>query len=315
MSIFKQIGTNIEGYTLDQATKTARLDWNVDKRPIWTIDKDGKATSTSKFFATTRNDTNEILGIVGPDYQVVQNSELAWLCQRVSSTDAVVETAGYLRSGARVWYQMRGNPFGVGTKKDENIPYCVFSNGHDGQHPISALPTSIRVICENTLNMAHSNAARDGMIISLRHTGDMTGRLEAMAKSIELFKESTERFKSQANTLANKEVTTQFVQDFWTKVYMRCVDNIPYNATSDREKEQQAKAESTVMKWSNTFDSEVKHSGANLWTAFNAVTSWIDHDQIYRGNNKAHNKFNDTVYGKRAKEKVGIFNYALQFAS
>ena len=51
MSIFKQIGTNIEGYTLDQATKTARLDWTVNKRPIWTIDQDGKATSTSKFLS------------------------------------------------------------------------------------------------------------------------------------------------------------------------------------------------------------------------------------------------------------------------
>jgi hypothetical protein len=66
-----------------------------------------------------------------------------------------------------------------------------------------------------------------------------------------------------------------------------------------------------MIKWADTFDSEVKHSGANLWTAMNAVTNWLDHNQVYRGSGKTDNRFNDTVFGKGASEKVEVMNMAL----
>ena len=66
-----------------------------------------------------------------------------------------------------------------------------------------------------------------------------------------------------------------------------------------------------MIKWSNTFDLETPLSGSNLWTAMNAVTYWIDHNQIYRGNNKAENRFVDVLFGTGAKEKVAVMDRAL----
>jgi hypothetical protein len=46
----------------------------------------------------------------------------------------------------------------------------------------------------------------------------------------------------------------------------------------------------------------------------NSITYWLDHQQIYRGEKKSENRFNDILFGKGAKEKVDVMNAALAFA-
>lgn len=317
MTAFNRIGATIDGLSTTEAMDKANLNWTVSKRPIYVMntpsDTDEELYTTNKFFATTRDDNNHILGIVGPDYQIVQNEELVYLCKRLQGSDVKIETAGYLDHGRRVWVQMRGNAFDVGSKKDTNIPMTLFSNGHDGQWPLSCLPTSTRVICENTLNMALRNGTKNNMIISIKHVGNMQDRLEGMIQAIENWKDRTNDFQSKAETLARKEVNTEFVQNFWLNLYIEMFGNVHESPMNDAQNDDNKTAGSVLAKWSNTFDSEVKLSGANMWTAMNAVTYWLDHQQIYRGANKSENRFNDTLFGNGAKEKVKVMNRSLEF--
>lgn len=313
-SVFKFVGATVEGLSLEEATNRAGMNWTVSKRPIHVMsDTDDNLYTTNKFFATTRDDTNTILGIVGPDYQVVQNEELSYMCRRLQVGDVKIETAGILDGGRRVFIQMRGNAFDVGPKRDTNIPMTLFTNGHDGQWPLSSLPTSIRVICQNTLNMALAGGRKNGMIISIKHTGNMQDRLEGMIQAIENWKERTHDFQAKAESLARKEVNTEFVQNFWTQIYSDMFGEIHENPMNEVQNEDNKDAKSTLTKWTNTFDSEVKLSGANLWTAMNAVTYWLDHQQIYRGEKKNENRFTDTLFGTGAKEKVNVMNNALEY--
>ena len=314
MSIFNTVGRDVSDLSLTETLDTAKLNWAVTKQPIFTDSPDnGEYITTNKHFATVRDDTRTILGIVGPDYQVVQNMELAYLCERVAVNNQVqIETAGSLNGGQRVWIQMKGNSFDVGPKRDENYATTLFTNGHDGQWPLSSLPTSIRVLCQNTLNMALQSGKKQNMIISMRHVGNMQDRLEQMINAIEEFEERTDIFATKAKALGNKEVNTEFVQKFWTEMYMNSFGEIHDSPMNEDQIEDNKAAMSTITKWSNTFDAEVKHSGANLWTAMNAVTYWLDHQQIYRGDKKSENKFTDTLFGNGAKEKINVFNSALQ---
>lgn len=316
-SVFNFVGASVEGLSLEEATTRAEMNWTVSKRPIYVMntpsDTDDNLYTTNKFFATTRDDTNTILGVVGPDYQVVQNYELAYLCERLQGSDVKIETAGSLDGGRRVFIQMRGNAFDVGPKRDTNIPMTLFTNGHDGQWPLSSLPTSIRVICQNTLNMALNKGKRNNMIISLKHVGNMQDRLESMIDAIENWKDRTDQFQERAEILARKEVNTEFVQNFWTQIYSDMFGEIHENPMNDEQNSNNQTAKSTLTKWTNTFDSEVKLSGANLWTAMNAVTYWLDHQQIYRGTKKNENRFVDTLFGDGAREKVSVMNAALEY--
>ena len=312
-TMFSRVGTSVNGMSLNEATSKAGLDWTVSKQPIQAIGENGAIATTSRFYANVREDTSSILGVVGPDYQVVQNSELAWLCERVQGKDVTIETAGSLNGGARVWYQMRGNPFDVGPREDQNIPYCLVTNGHDGQWTMSVLPTTFRVICQNTLNMAISVGRRNNMMISLKHNGNIQDRLESLAIAIEEFNERTDKFRIAADALAYKNVTTDFVQQFWTQIYMDMFGKIHGDPTNEDMKKDNDQAKGTMIKWANTFDVESKVTGANLWTAMNAVTHWLDHSQTYRGNNKTENQFVDVLFGKGAKEKVNVLSYAMSF--
>ena len=315
MSIFNTVGRDVSDLSVSETLQTANLDWTVTKQPIFTDSPDnGEYITTNKHFATVRDDTKTILGIVGPDYQVVQNMELAYLCERVAANNQVqIETAGSLNGGQRVWIQMKGNSFDVGSKRDENYATTLFTNGHDGQWPLSSLPTSVRVICQNTLNMALQSGKRQNMIISMRHVGDMQSRLEEMINAIEQFEVRADIFATKAKALGGVEINTEFVQKFWTQLYMDQFGDIHNDPDTEQTKADNDHAKSVMTKWANTFDAEVKHSGANLWTAMNAVTYWLDHQQIYRGTNKAENRFNDTLFGNGAKEKVNVFNYAMSY--
>jgi len=126
LSAFNRIGAPVEGLSSTEAMVSADLNWTVSKRPIHVMsDVDDNLYTTNKFFATTRDDNNHILGVVGPDYQVVQNEELMYLCQRLQGSDVKIETAGYLDHGRRIFIQMRGNAFDVGPKRDTNIPMTL----------------------------------------------------------------------------------------------------------------------------------------------------------------------------------------------
>ena len=315
MSLFTSVGKDVSNLGLYSVLDEAKLNWNVTKQPIFTDSPDnGEYITTNKHFATVREDTKTILGIVGPDYQVVQNRELAYLCERLANTnDIKVETAGSLNGGQRVWIQMKGDAFDVGPKYDTNIPMTLFTNGHDGMWSLNCLPTSIRVICQNTLNMALNQGKKNNMIISLKHVGNMQDRLESMLIAVEEFKHRSELFRENAQLLGSKEVNTEFIQRFWTELYVNMFGDIHDSPMNESQSEDNKSAMSTLNKWANTFDSEVKHSGANLWTAMNAVTYWLDHQQIYRGVNKSENKFVDVLFGNGAKEKVNVLNATLAY--
>jgi hypothetical protein len=87
--------------------------------------------------------------------------------------------------------------------------------------------------------------------------------------------------------------------------------DIHNNPSNEKEVDANNRAASVMIRWSNTFDEEAGQVGYNMWNAANAVTNWLDHGQIYRGNKKTENKFNDVVFGNRAKYKIDVMNAAL----
>ena len=54
-------------------------------------------------------------------------------------------------------------------------PYLLFSNTHDGSGAIKVALTPIRVVCNNTLNLALRTAERSWSMI---HTGDIKSKMK-----------------------------------------------------------------------------------------------------------------------------------------
>ena len=171
------LGTVVENApTTKDAMRMAKMDFEVIlSEPIVAQYGTYSESLPSKFNATVRQDTSEVLGVVNKNYKIVQNSELFEIAD--SLPNAKVETAGTLFNGAQSYVLMKDDEFEVtsGNGGDEMHEYLCLMNSHNGTLSLSALPTSIRVVCNNTLSWAISEGSQ--RMIKLKHTGDMKDKI------------------------------------------------------------------------------------------------------------------------------------------
>lgn len=153
------------------ALRLAGLDWNVIQKDIMTVDG---SDTISGFKANVRDRDGSVLGIVTDRYKVVQNVEAFSFTDALLGDGVRYETAGSLQGGRRTWVLAR-LPREYIINGEEISPYLVFMNAHDGSGAIKAAMTPIRVVCQNTLNLALSTAKRSW---SFNHIGDISGKLD-----------------------------------------------------------------------------------------------------------------------------------------
>lgn len=167
------LGTMVaEAPDLGAALNLAGLDWNVVQKDITTADWNGGIIPGFK--ANVRDTDNSVLGIVTDRYKVVQNTEAFAFTDALLGEGVRYETAGSLQNGRRTWLLARlPHKYIIGG--DEIMPYLVFMNSHDGSGAIKVAMTPIRVVCQNTLNLALKAAKRSW---SCNHTGDIGGKLD-----------------------------------------------------------------------------------------------------------------------------------------
>lgn len=314
MSILELAGKQISSDTLTDSG----LDWKVElSHSLIAPTTSGEAFTTNKR-ATVRTDTKEVLGIVGPDYQIVQNQELVYMAERIAQKDSLeITTAGELRNGARVWLAVQADSFNVGNNgvDDEVKPYLLLTNGHDGLYSLSATPTSIRVVCENTLNMAMREGRSAGQCISIRHKGSMPEKIEELTDTMLAFYNRADEFKRQATYLAGVNMDGKAVAEYFDTAYNQVIRSVPaYNELeTDSDTRAYNKKHSAVMKFWDVFDNESANLGSNAWVAFNAMTNWIDHTTSFRGEKKTENRFSANFYGASAGKKQKLLEHTLNY--
>lgn len=160
----------MEAPTSKEALVLAGLDWQVIQKPIVTEDD----IPIPGFKANIRDIDEKVLGVVTDRYKVVQNEEAFAFTDELLGEGVTYETAGSIQEGRRTWILAK-LPHRYIISGDEVIPYLVFMNSHDGTGAIKAAMTPIRVVCNNTLNLALKNAKR---IWSTNHTGNISGKLD-----------------------------------------------------------------------------------------------------------------------------------------
>lgn len=165
------LGTRVEeAVNSREALEIAGLNWKVIQKELKT--EDGKAVEGFK--ANVRDMDEQVLGVVTNRYKVVQNEEAFAFTDELLGRGVTYETAGSIQNGRRTWILAR-LPQRYIINGDEIIPYLVFMNSHDGAGAMKAAMTPIRVVCQNTLNLALTTAKRSW---SANHVGDIRGKLE-----------------------------------------------------------------------------------------------------------------------------------------
>ena len=209
--------------TSKEAIQYAGLNFEVSKEPLYTKGK-GLITTEQGIefydseievpnaFATMREDTNEVLGVVGKDYQVVQNQEaFAFFDEIVGGGDGILyETAGALGKGERIFITAKLPDYiRVGNGDDVTEKYIFLTTSHDGSGSITAAFTPIRIVCQNTLNAAFKNMNN---VIRIRHTSGAKQRLANAHKVMGLANKLSNRLEGTFNEWAKIRVNDREVR-------------------------------------------------------------------------------------------------------
>ena len=161
-----------------EALELAGLDWQVESRNIYS----GTGSMIPGYRANVRSTDDAVLGVVSDRYRIVQNEEAFQFTDDLLGEGVTYETAGSLQGGKKVWMLAR-LPRKYLIAGDQVVPYLVIFNSHDGSSGVKVAMTPIRVVCQNTLNLALNTAKRSW---TARHTENVLLRVQDARETLQL---------------------------------------------------------------------------------------------------------------------------------
>ena len=289
----------------------SHLDWQIGEAPgLFYPDSEGRVRPIEipgkKILY--RKDSNQFLSVVSNRYNVVQPIEvIEFFRDLVESGGFKMSTAGSMLGGKRIWALAEIGETAAIMGIDKIGGYLLLATSCDGSLANTGQFTSVRVVCNNTLEMS-INAGESGQsrrYIKIPHSrvfdpNEMKAELGLAHKTFETFVEN-------AAVLAQRKTTLDEAVKFFVGLYQ-----------TDEEKEQGIVNESTV----NTFhvknlirlfnDEPLKTSQGTAWGIVNAVTKYYDHE---RRSHSIDTRLNNAWFGEGAGIKKKAFDQALLLAA
>lgn len=268
------LGTVVnEAPSIADAMQLAGLDWPVIEAPMTATIGD-KILRVEGHKALFRGTDDVLLGVVGADYNTLQNTKAFSFFEPFLKSGLVeLEAAGSLRKGKNVWVLARIKGVeGDVVNGDRVLGYLLLSNAHDGTQAVRVQLTKIRVVCWNTLRASLASAeAGTEKFLSVRHSAKLELGLDAVQKSVDLMKQTFDLTIESYRTLAEAGCSEEQLRK-----YVRQVFN--YQARPEEEMPKCWDYIATVFERGPGVGTITGVSGS-WWAAYNAVTDYIDHGQ------------------------------------
>lgn len=273
--------------TLDDAIVAANLTWNVKTEPLFT-----GANEKVDALVTRRSDDNAILGVVGPNYHPLQNKDaFQFFAPFIDSKEASIETAGSLSNGKRVWVLCKINrdPFVV--KGDDAVEkFIMLSNSHDGTMAVRVGFTPVRIVCNNTLTMAHNSNA--SALLRVKHTKSLNQNLDKVREIMNLADQQFQATAEQYKVLASKEVNSKDLEK-----YVKLVFNQKAVQEGTIEDVNSRVLSKIVPLFEKGRGNDMASIKGTYWAAYNAVTEYLQYE---RGSSN-ESRFDSVWFGSAAQ--------------
>jgi phage/plasmid-like protein (TIGR03299 family) len=284
-NLANRIFSNEEEVSTQLMLDEAKLsNWDVRLSPVADlIPNDWNETSDSHLVLRTNPFTNgtDVLSVVGGRYKVVQNEELFSFADNIVDGDSRVawESAGSLKGGKVVFgsltvpREMVLDPQGA---NDKTQLYLIVFTSHDGSVAVQAAITPVRVVCQNTLNLAMKSAKQS---FKIRHTQTAEGKIQVARETLGLTLGYFDEFEKQAQELFKQEITDKQFADIVKKIYPK--------PSEDASKLAKTKWDNKVVLLDDLYHNSPTNANikGTKWGAFNALTERLDYFRSTRKNN------------------------------
>jgi phage/plasmid-like protein (TIGR03299 family) len=299
-----------------EAIQAAHLEWEVIQKPIYTQTDQQTLTGGQDYAqvagwcANVRADTGAALGVVTSRYKPVQNVEAFDFVDGLVQ-DGIIkyESAGAMRGGRVVWLLAKMPQRQEVAEGDSLDQFILFTNTHDGSRAALILPTSVRVVCMNTLRLALAGSR--GKALRIRHTGEIDSKLDEARAALGI---ATEQFSAHLETsrkLAGRKIQHREFIDYLDRIIPLEKDPAKKRANSGREE--------VRGKIKDNYYIDPRQQLAAIrgtaWAAFNSVTHYVDHQLPSRGGTsrqKADNAFYSVTLGHGNDIKQEAYRAAVE---
>lgn len=266
--------------SIDDGLAKAKMDWEAVKVPLFFKGADG-ADVDAKAFGVIRKDNGALLTdgrAVGKGYTILQNREaFAWFQPFLEQKLVKLDTAGALMGGARIWVMAVIENGTMEIAKDDPVEkFLLLSHSHDGTLAVRVGFTPVRVVCANTLAMAHGD--KESKLIRVRHSGQVKANLAALRETVNVWTGEFEATAEKYRALVNKDINSADLEKYIKFVF----DMKPTEKSGDKLPTRSLNIiEEIKEKFEKAPGASLKGSMGTWWGAYNAVTNYLTHD---RGN-------------------------------
>lgn len=256
------IGANItKATTVEEALKLSHLDYTVEKVPVFLQD----GTPIPGAFCTKREDSNITYGVVGSQFEIVQNIEGFDFINSM-----VPEGLRFLKAGEnhRFIYIIAQLPE-FDLMGDKVAPHIIFQNSHSGSTTLKATIAPLRIICQNQFNLTFKKATNK---ISLRHTKSIKGKLHTAQEVLIQSSDYISEFQKEAILMAQNRVSKAQVDHLLDEVFEVKAEFNPTQVRRMEEKRDRFMAAYQAEDNQNFIGTQ--------WGLVNAYTDFVTHKPL-----------------------------------
>jgi phage/plasmid-like protein (TIGR03299 family) len=268
---------NADIHTADMLRLAHLADWNVAVEPV--LVPEGYRAIGDNFMVTRTNPFDagtDVLAFVGKKYRPFQNESLFEFADNILDGGASWESAGSIKDGRIVFGSMvipREFILDPQGANDKTVTYLLVHTAHDGSSSVQANITPVRVVCQNTLNMALNGSKQS---FKIRHTSGTQARVDEARRVLGLTFGHMDNFEAISRQLFEVSIDNKKFHDIITAVY-------PMPDASA--------GKASMTKWESKVDliTDIYHQSPTMtnikgtaWGALNAMTERLDYFRASR---------------------------------
>lgn len=294
---------------LEVWAKQAGMDWQIQESPVrFMTDTAGHLGAIESFpehKVLYRSDNKQALSVVSQRYQVVQPREVLEFYRDLTEVAGFeLETAGVLKGGKKFWALAKTGQSAALKGADLIHGYLLLATSCDSTLATTATPTTIRVVCNNTLTIAVNGAAQ---AIKVPHSTKFDA--QAVKQQLGVAVSQWDTFMYRMRTLAERKVKSHEAMNYFLRVLCESpsVNGEPVTLTNER----------ALKKVQSLYDgqghgADLESAKGTAWGLLNAVTEYVDHEKRARS---SEHRMDSAWFGQGATIKQRALDSALLLAA
>jgi len=261
---------------IDVWKRQAGMDWMIEESEVRYITGSqtvGAIHSFPEQKVLYRSDTKRPLAVVSKRFQVVQPEEVLEFYRDLTEYSGFeLETAGVLKEGRKFWALARTGQSTTLKGKDQVNGYLLLATACDGSLATTAQFTSVRVVCNNTLQIALGDN-RGAVKVPHRSAFDA----DAVKQQLGITVAPWPRFVAQMKDLVACPVDPDSVDGLLRRVLV-----YPGQAGKAPVVNEQAVRSVRALYDGGGRGAQLASSRGTAWGLLNSVTEYVDHHRRAR---------------------------------